>query len=95
MVQFLSISFFFLFLQFLLGFSKVPVFCVTLYMYIFTFRKTLPLPSTSRIEGSTFHRIFVSAYQTRRHHSPEDSNFPGYVQHNYVRSFALHIIQKR
>jgi hypothetical protein len=32
MVQFLSIIFF-LFLQFLLGFSKVPVFCVTLYLY--------------------------------------------------------------
>jgi len=32
MVQFLSINFFFLgFLQFLLGFSKVPVFCVILY----------------------------------------------------------------
>ena len=32
MVQFLSINFFLGFLQFLLGFSKVPVFCVTLYM---------------------------------------------------------------
>ena len=31
MVQFLLIIFFFGFLQFLLGFSKVPVFCVTLY----------------------------------------------------------------
>ena len=31
MVQFLSIIFFLGFLQFLLGFSKVPVFCVTLY----------------------------------------------------------------
>ena len=31
MVQFLSIIFFFGFLQFLLGFSKVPVFCVILY----------------------------------------------------------------
>ena len=30
MVQFLSIIFFLGFLQFLLGFSKVPVFCVTL-----------------------------------------------------------------
>jgi hypothetical protein len=35
MVQFLSINFFFLgFLQFLLSFSKVPVFCVTLYIPI-------------------------------------------------------------
>ena len=32
MVQFLSIIFFLGFLQFLLGFSKVPVFCVTLYI---------------------------------------------------------------
>ena len=32
MVQFLSINFFLGFLQFLLGFSKVPVFCVTLYV---------------------------------------------------------------
>ena len=32
MVQFLSIFFFLGFLQFLLGFSKVPVLCVTLYM---------------------------------------------------------------
>jgi hypothetical protein len=31
MVQFLSINFFIGFLKFLLGFSKVPVFCVTLY----------------------------------------------------------------
>jgi len=31
MVQFLSIIFFLGFLQFLLGFSKVPFFCVTLY----------------------------------------------------------------
>jgi len=31
MVQFLSINFFLGFLQLLLGFSKVPVFCVTLY----------------------------------------------------------------
>jgi len=31
MVQFLSIIFFLGILQFLLGFSKVPVFCVTLY----------------------------------------------------------------
>ena len=31
MVQFMSIIFFLGFLQFLLGFSKVPVFCVTLY----------------------------------------------------------------
>jgi hypothetical protein len=34
MVQFLSIIFFLGFLQFLLGFSKVPVFCVTLYYHI-------------------------------------------------------------
>ena len=33
MVQFLSIIFFLGFLQFLLGFSKVSVFCVTLYLY--------------------------------------------------------------
>ena len=33
MVQFLSINFFLGFLQFLLGFSKVPVFCVTLYSH--------------------------------------------------------------
>ena len=32
MVQFLSINFLLGFLQFLLGFSKVPVFCVTLYL---------------------------------------------------------------
>ena len=32
MVQFLSINFFLGFLQFLLGFSKVPLFCVTLYL---------------------------------------------------------------
>ena len=32
MVQFLSIFFFLGFLQFLLGFSKVPFFCVTLYI---------------------------------------------------------------
>jgi len=32
MVQFLSINIFFLFLQFLLGFSKVLVFCVSLYL---------------------------------------------------------------
>ena len=31
MVQFLSIQFFVGFLQFLLGFLKVPIFCVTLY----------------------------------------------------------------
>ena len=31
MVQFLSIIFFLGFLQFLLGFSKVPFFCVTLF----------------------------------------------------------------
>jgi len=36
MVQFLSINFFLGFLQFLLGFSKVPVFCVTLYINLFT-----------------------------------------------------------
>ena len=34
MVQFLSINFFLGFFQFLLGFSKVPFFCVTLYLYI-------------------------------------------------------------
>ena len=32
MFQFLSINSFLGFLQFLLGFSKVPVFCVTLYI---------------------------------------------------------------
>ena len=32
MVQFLSLIFFLGFLKFLLGFSKVPVFCVTLYI---------------------------------------------------------------
>ena len=31
MAQFMPINFFLGFLQFLLGFSKVPVFCVTLY----------------------------------------------------------------
>ena len=31
MVQFLSINFFLGFLQFLLGFSKVPIFCVILF----------------------------------------------------------------
>ena len=39
MVQFLSINFFFFlgFLQFLWGFSKVPVFfCVTMYTLVFT-----------------------------------------------------------
>ena len=35
MVQFLSIIFFLGFLQFLLGFSKVPFFCVTLFMHFF------------------------------------------------------------
>ena len=34
MVQFLSIISFLGFLQFLLGFSKVPVFCVTLYQWV-------------------------------------------------------------
>ena len=34
MIQFLSIIFFLGFIQFLLGFSKVPVFCVTLYFFI-------------------------------------------------------------
>ena len=34
MVQFLSIIFFLGFLQFLLGFSNVPFFCVTLYKEI-------------------------------------------------------------
>ena len=37
MVQFLSRIFFFGFLQFLLGFSKVPFFCVTLYIYIYIY----------------------------------------------------------
>ena len=32
MVQFQSMNFFIGFLQFLLGFSKVPFFCVTLYL---------------------------------------------------------------
>ena len=35
MVQFLVINFFLVFLQFLLGFSKVPLFCVTLYFLKF------------------------------------------------------------
>ena len=33
MVQFLAINIFLGFLQFPLGFSKVPVFCATLYLY--------------------------------------------------------------
>ena len=42
MVQFLSIIFFLGFLQFLLGFSKVPDFCVTLYIVSVSLRTTSP-----------------------------------------------------
>ena len=35
MVKFLSIIFFLGFLQFLLGFSKFPFFCVTLYFHVY------------------------------------------------------------
>ena len=40
MVQFLSIIFFLGFLQFLSGFSKVPLFCVTLYIRKYTYSPT-------------------------------------------------------
>ena len=58
MVQFVTINFFLGFLQFLLGFSKVPVFfCVTLYItaqsYSFTYQFTLKQHVSAAIRPSS------------------------------------------
>ena len=61
MVQFLSIIFFLGFLQFLLGFSKVPVFCVTLYFFptptiLGSFSNNAPIVVRFKIHALIFKR---------------------------------------
>ena len=57
MVQFLSINFFLGFLQFLLGFSKVPVFLCHLYLHVFQPSYGLKLTASS----TQFEHTFVSS----------------------------------
>jgi len=61
MVQFLSIIFFLGFLQFLLGFSKVPVFCVTLY----NFKRETNIHITREVIWVGSHLLVTAKYRLK------------------------------
>ena len=69
MVQFLSINFFLGFLQFLLGFSKVPVFCVTLYKWSHS-ATTCPIPTLRPIKIT----FTLNQKLSRTDHSPQETD---------------------
>jgi hypothetical protein len=88
MVQFLSINFVIAFLQFLLGFSKFPVFCVTLFVSFIWNSKRFEMLWTALFTTLTVRGLGTS-FSYMLYTIVESSNF---FLNNLIISFSVFIV---